>query len=59
MRRIVAGLAARRSSRPAHSMKDGSPASLGATPAATRPSPQRSTSSPIFRSRSSADQAHS
>ncbi len=57
--RMVAGEAASRSSRPAHSMKLGSLTSLGATPATTWPSPQRSTCSSIFWVRTSAGQANS
>ena len=59
MRLIVAGLAARRSSRPAHSMKSGSSIRLGATLPATQPSPQWSTSWSMRALRSSALQAHS
>ncbi len=58
MRLIVPGLAARRSSRPAHSMKRGSPMRLGATLPATSPSPQWSTLCSILASRSSACHAH-
>ena len=59
IRRIVDGLAASRSSRPAHSRKPGSTMLPGATPPATQPSPQCSTSSAIRSSRRSADHAHS
>ncbi len=59
IRRIVPGLAASRSSRPAHSMKPGSSRLLGATEDAIKPSPQCSMSWPISRSRWSALQAQS
>ena len=59
MRRIVEGLAARRSSRPAHSMNEGSLCWLGATEPATQPSPQCASSSSMCASRISAGQAHS
>ncbi len=59
MRLIVDGLAASRSSRPAHSMNSGLLVRLGATLPATSPSPQWSTASSIARWRSSAGQAHS
>ena len=59
MRRIVDGLAASRSSRPAHSRKRGSAIWAGATAPATQPSPQWSSSWLIRTSRSSAAQANS
>jgi hypothetical protein len=59
MRLIVDGLAASRSSRPAHSRKAGSDCWLGATEPAIRPSPQCSTASFMLWSRISAGQAQS